>query len=192
MLSFNLFEVIERLISQINETVAQILASHINVAEKCLQLFVVSIPVTFVAMSTRNWLSSWLYATGIAQVRGYFSEVHHISHITPDAVAVSVEALVFIVIRHSCSDGSAIDSRYRSASFLRLNSQPIMWSPYCAIWNKWVRLLSVLKLWPLVETSAMSENDGITVRQTEEPTIQLWPHGLGTPCVSRLSRRKTH
>ena len=38
--------------------------------------------------------------------------------------------------------------------------------------------------------SVMSENDGTTVRQTVSHTIQLWPHGLGTPCGSRLSRRK--
>ena len=38
--------------------------------------------------------------------------------------------------------------------------------------------------------SVMSENDGITVRQTIAHAIQLWPHGLGTPCGSHLSRRK--
>ena len=36
----------------------------------------------------------------------------------------------------------------------------------------------------------MYENDGITVRQTVSHTIQLWPIGLGSPCGSRLSRRK--
>ena len=34
----------------------------------------------------------------------------------------------------------------------------------------------------------MSENDGITVRQTVAHTTHLSPHGLGTPCVSRFSR----
>ena len=65
-------------------------------------------------------------------------------------------------------------------------------SPYCATWNKGVRLLSVLELWPIVETSVVSENYGTTVRQTVAHTIHLWPHGLGTPCGSRFSRRKTH
>ena len=46
-----------------------------------------------------------------------------------------------------------------------------MSSPYCATWNKGVRLLSVLKLWPIVDTSVMSENDDITVRQTVAHTI---------------------
>ena len=54
----------------------------------------------------------------------------------------------------------------RSGSFLRFNSPPIMSSPYLATRNKGVLLLSVLRLWPIVETSVMSENDGITVRQT--------------------------
>ena len=36
----------------------------------------------------------------------------------------------------------------------------------------------------------MSINNIITVRQTVLHTIQLCPHGLGTPCGSRLSRRK--
>ena len=53
-----------------------------------------------------------------------------------------------------------------------------MSSPYCVTWNKGVRLLSVLGLWPIVETSVVSENDGTTVRQTVAHTIQLWPHGL--------------
>ena len=34
------------------------------------------------------------------------------------------------------------------------------------MWNKRVLLLSVLKLWLIVETLIMSENDGITVTQT--------------------------
>ena len=45
------------------------------------------------------------------------------------------------------------------------------------------------ELWPIVETSVKSENDGTTVRQTVAHTIQLLPHGLGTPRGSRLSRR---
>ena len=103
-------------------------------------------------------------------------------------MAVSVEALVFIVIGRSCSEGCGFDSHCRPSSFLRFNSRPIMSSSYC----KGVRLLSVMELWPIVETSVMSENDGTTVRQTVAHTIQLWPHELGTPCGSRLSRRKAH
>ena len=49
----------------------------------------------------------------------------------------------------------------------------------------------VLKLWPIVETSVTSEHDGITVRQTVAHTVQLRPRGLGTPCGSDLSRRRT-
>ena len=48
------------------------------------------------------------------------------------AVAVSVEALVFIVIGRSCSEGCGFDSHYRSGSFLRFNYRSIMSSPYCA------------------------------------------------------------
>ena len=76
--------------------------------------------------------------------------------------------------------------------YLRFNSLPIMSSLYCARWNKGKRLLSVLKLWPIVETLVMSENDGTTVRQTVAHTVQLWTHDLGTPCGSRFSRRKAH
>ena len=36
----------------------------------------------------------------------------------------------------------------------------------------------------------MSENDGITVRQTVAHTIQLWPHGLDTSCGSHLCEEK--
>ena len=77
-------------------------------------------------------------------------------------------------------------AHYQIGSFLTFISRPIMSSPY----NKGVWLLSVLKLWPIVKTSVMSENDGITVRQTVAHPIQLWPHRLGTPCSSRLVRRK--
>ena len=42
-------------------------------------------------------------------------------------VAVSVEALVFIVIAHSCSEGCGFDSYYRPCSFLRFNAWPIMY-----------------------------------------------------------------
>ena len=75
---------------------------------------------------------------------------------------------------HSRSEGCGFDS-HCPGSFLRFNSRPRMSSPYCATWNKWVRLLSILKLWPIAETSVMSENDGITVRQTVAHTTQLWP-----------------
>ena len=107
-----------------------------------------------------------------------------LSCITEAAVTVSVEALVSIVIGRSCLEGCGFDSHYRPGSFLRFNSRPIMSSPYCA---RRVRLLSVLKLWPIVETSVMCENNGITVRQTVAHTIQLRPHELGMPCGSRLS-----
>ena len=76
--------------------------------------------------------------------------------------------------------------------FLRFNYLPIMSSPYCAMRNNGVRLLSVLKLLPIVEASLMYENDGITVKQTVAHTTQLWPHGLGMPCGSRLSRSKAY
>ena len=59
-------------------------------------------------------------------------------------VAVLVEALVFIVIGRSCSEGCWFDSHSRPGSFLRFNSRPIMSSPYSG--NKGVRLLSILKL----------------------------------------------
>ena len=45
-----------------------------------------------------------------------------------------------------------------------------------------VRRPSVLKLWPIIATSVMSENDGVTVRQT---AVQLWPHVV---CVFRGER----
>ena len=44
----------------------------------------------------------------------------------------------------------------------------------------------VLKLRSIVEMSVVSENDGITVRQTAVHTIQLSRYGLGTPCGSSL------
>ena len=103
--------------------------------------------------------------------------------------AVSAEALVFIVIGRSCSEACEFDSHYWPGSFLRFNFRPIVSSSYCASEIRGVQLLLVLKLWPIVETSVMSENDGTTVRQTAH-TMQLWPHELGAPCGSRLSRRK--
>ena len=47
-------------------------------------------------------------------------------------MADSVEALVFIVIGCSCSEGCGYDSHCRLGSFLRFNSRSIMSSPYCA------------------------------------------------------------
>ena len=96
-------------------------------------------------------------------------------------MAVSIEAIVFIVIGCSCSEGCGFYSHCLTGSFLRLNSPPIMSSLYCAMRNK-----SVLKLWSIVETSVMSENDGIT--HTHTHTIRLWLHGLGTPCVVHAFR----
>ena len=57
-------------------------------------------------------------------------------------MTVSVEALVFIVIRTVAAVRKV------------MGSTP---TPYCATSNKGVRLLSVLELWPIVETSVMSE-----------------------------------
>ena len=48
------------------------------------------------------------------------------------ASTISVEALVFIVIGRSCSEGYGFDSHCRAGSFLRFNSRPIMLSSYCA------------------------------------------------------------
>ena len=107
-------------------------------------------------------------------------------------MTILVEALFFIVISRSYSEGCGFNSYYRSSSFLRFNSWPIMLPPYCTTWNKGVQLLSILKPWPIGEMSFMSENNGITVRQTVAHTVQLWPHGLGTPCGSCLLRRKAH
>ena len=42
-------------------------------------------------------------------------------------MAVSIEALVFIVIGHSCSEGCEFDFHCRPGSFLRFNSRPIMY-----------------------------------------------------------------
>ena len=88
-------------------------------------------------------------------------------------MAVSIGTLVFIVIGRSCSEGCGYDFRYRPGSFLRFNSRSLMLYPHCVTLNKGVRHLSVLKLWPIVETSVVSENDGITVRQTVAHIIQL-------------------
>ena len=104
-------------------------------------------------------------------------------------MAVLVEVLVFIVIGRSCSEGCGFVSYYRLGSFLRF-SRPIN----CRLGTaprEMRGVASVLKLWPIVETSVMSENDGITVRQTVAHTILLWPHEQDTPYSSRLSRRMT-
>ena len=42
-------------------------------------------------------------------------------------MAVSVEALLFIVIGRSCSKGCGLDFHCRPGSFLRFNSRPIMY-----------------------------------------------------------------
>ena len=49
------------------------------------------------------------------------------SHGVETVVAVSVEALVFIVIGRSCSEGRGFDSHCRPGSFLSFNSRPIMY-----------------------------------------------------------------
>ena len=71
----------------------------------------------------------------------------------------------------------------------RFNSTAIMSSRYCATCDKGVRQLLVLIPLRTVETSVISENDGITVRQSVTSTIQLWLNELGTPCSSRILRR---
>ena len=45
----------------------------------------------------------------------------------PTVVIVWVEALVFIVIGRSCSEGYGFDFHCRPGSFLRFNSRPIMY-----------------------------------------------------------------
>ena len=106
-------------------------------------------------------------------------------------MAVSVEALVFIIIGRRCLKGCEFDSHYRQGSFLRFNSPRITSSPYSATWNKGVWLLLVLKLWPIVQTSVMSENDGITVRQTVAHTVQLGPHGYVRHVVHAFEEKGT-
>ena len=66
-------------------------------------------------------------------------------------VAVSVEALVFIIIGRSCSEGCGFDFHCRPGSFLIFNSRPIM---YCAVgslvlgWS-WTRHPGFISFWCL-------------------------------------------
>ena len=106
-------------------------------------------------------------------------------------MAVTVEALLFIVIGQSCSEGCGFDSHYRPSSFLRFNFQPILSSPYCVTWNKGCGFCRSSKLWLIIETLVVSENDGITVRQTVAHTIQLWPHGLGAMWFTPFEEKGT-
>ena len=52
-------------------------------------------------------------------------------------MAVSVEALVFIVIGGSCSEGCEFDSHCRPGSFLRFNSRPIMYGAVGSLVLSW-------------------------------------------------------
>ena len=52
-------------------------------------------------------------------------------------VAVLVEALVFIVIGRSCSEGCGFDSHCWSGSFLRFNSRPIMYGAVGSLTLSW-------------------------------------------------------
>ena len=52
-------------------------------------------------------------------------------------MAVSVEALVFIVIGRSCSEGCEFDSHYRPGSFLRFNSRRIMYGAVGSLVLSW-------------------------------------------------------
>ena len=57
---------------------------------------------------------------------------------------------------------------------LRLtDSRPIMSFTYCATWNKGVRQLLLLKLWPIIDTSVTSKDNDIYVRQTVAHTTSL-------------------
>ena len=52
-------------------------------------------------------------------------------------VAVSVEALVFILIGHSCSEGCGFDSHCRPDSFLRFHYRPIMYGEVDSLVFSW-------------------------------------------------------
>ena len=52
-------------------------------------------------------------------------------------MAVSVEALVFIVIGRSCSEGCGFDSHCRPGSFPRFNSRPIMYGAVGSLILSW-------------------------------------------------------
>ena len=66
-------------------------------------------------------------------------------------VAVSVEALVFIVIGRSCSEGCGFDSHCRPGSFLRFNYRPIMYGAVGSLvlsWS-WTRQPGFISFWCL-------------------------------------------
>ena len=63
----------------------------------------------------------------IFYVKYDFMNVSNSFPIVQAVVAVLVEALVFIVIGRSCSEGCGFDSHCQPSSFLRFNSRPIMY-----------------------------------------------------------------
>ena len=66
-------------------------------------------------------------------------------------VAISVEALVFIVIGSICSEGCEFDFHYRPGSFLRLYSRPIMYGAVGSLvfsWS-WTRQPGFICFWCL-------------------------------------------
>ena len=67
-------------------------------------------------------------------------------------VAISVEALVCIVIGRSCSKGCGFDSHYRLGSFLIFNSRPIMYGAVDSMvlsqsWTRQSGFISFRCLW---------------------------------------------
>ena len=79
------------------------------------------------------------------------SRSYSIIHNDAIVVVVSVEALVFIVIGRSCSEGCGFDSHCRPGSFLRFNSWPITYGAVGSLvlsWS-WTRQPGFIFFWCL-------------------------------------------
>ena len=66
-------------------------------------------------------------------------------------MTVSVEALVFVVVGRSCSEGCGFDSHCQSGSFLRFNSRPILYGALGSLvlsWS-WTRQFEFISFWCL-------------------------------------------
>ena len=94
--------------------------------------------------------------------RNPYKRAHDREKVTAAVVAVSVEALVFIVIGRSRSEGCGFDSHCRPDSFLRFNSRPIMYGVvgslvlnlsltrqpgFISFWCLWIQLCHNLGQW---------------------------------------------
>ena len=101
-------------------------------------------------------------------------------------MAVSVQALVFIVIGRSCSEGcGGFDSHCRPSSFLRFNSRPIMYGAVGSLALSWylTRQPGFISFWCLL--IQLCNNLGQRLCALANQAIHPFGVGKLVPAISR-------